>query len=125
MEETIQYPSPQKFKGEILRQVYRIWLFRRMLPVIIAEVAVLAVILYIISRTVFIQRVFENALGAFFLNPSSIFAFGISAFSAASGTTKILSVVVLALLAFVLRHLTQAMLRLILVKENYFELIKK
>lgn len=125
MEETIEYPSPQKFKGEILRRVYRIWLFRKMLPVIIAEVAGLAVILYILSRTIFIQRVFENALSVFFLNPSSIFFFGLAAFSSASGATKILSVVVLLLIAFVLRHATQAMLRLILVKENYFELIKK
>ncbi|MBI2122398.1 MAG: hypothetical protein HYT98_04770 [Candidatus Sungbacteria bacterium] len=125
MEETIEYPSSKRFKGEILRRVYRIWLFRKMLPVIIAEVVGLAAILYIFSRTVFIQRVLENALSASFSGPTGILSFGVAAFSSASGATQILSVIILVLIAFILRHLTQALLRLILVKENYFELIKK
>lgn len=125
MEETVQYPSSQKFKGEILRQVYRIWLFRRLLPVIITEVVGLAAILYILSRTIFIQRIFENALSVLFLNPSRIVLFGIEAFSDATVATKIFSIGILVLIAFILRHATQALLRLILVKKNYFELIKK
>ena len=114
-----------RIKGQILRQVYRVWLFRKLLPVVILEVMVLAVILYQLGQAVFMQRILENALGVLFSNPGQIFSFVISAFVGAPLATKLLGFAVLAFIALLIRHLTQGILRLILVRENYFSRIQK
>ena len=114
-----------RIKGQILRQVYRVWLFRKLLPVVILEVMVLAVILYQLGQAVFMQRILENALGVLFSNPGQIFSFVISAFVGAPLATKLLGFAVLAFIALLIRHLTQGILRLILVRENYFSRIGK
>lgn len=114
-----------KIKGQILRQVYRVWLFRKLLPVVAGEIVLLSVVLYGLSRAVFIQRVFENALNVFFVNPSGIGLFVFSMFAQAPLATQVLGFGVLLLLAFIIRHLTQGMLRLFLVRENYFSRIGK
>src|SRR3990167_3946631 len=101
--------TSNKFKGEILRQVYRVWLFRKLLPVVIAEIVGFSAVLYILSRTVFIQRVLENAFAVLFAEPGRIVTFALSAFSNAPAGTRILLVIILLLLAFVIRHLTQGL----------------
>lgn len=89
------------------------------------EVAVLAFVLYQLGQAVFMQRILENALGVLFSNPGQIFSFVISAFVGAPLATKLLGFAVLAFIALLIRHLTQGILRLILVKENYFSRIGK
>lgn len=116
--------AQSKFRGEVLNKVYRVWLFRKLLPVLLAEVLALTLVLYFLGRTVFIQRVIENALNVLFLNPPQIVAFGVDAFSGATFLTQIFSIAVIAFLALLVRHLTQGLLRLILVKENYFAKVK-
>lgn len=116
-------PNPQ-FKGQVLNKVYRVWLLRKLLPVLVLEVVILAAVLYVLGRTVFIQRVFENALNVLFINPSQIAGFVVDAFARAPLLTQILSIGLAILLAFLIRHLTQGALRLILVKENYFSRIR-
>lgn len=117
--------TASSFKGEILRQVYRVWLWRKFLPVLVVEVAVLALILYSLGRIVFVQSVLENAFTVLFLNPLKIFPFVTSAFISAPLATKVFTLVAAVLLAILLRHLTQGMLRLFLVRENYFSKIPK
>ena len=123
-EVTTTVTTQSKFRGEVLNKVYRVWLFRKLLPVLLAEVLVLTLVLYFLGRTVFIQRVIENALNVFFLDPPQIVAFGVDAFSGATFLTKIFSITVMVFLALLVRHLTQGFLRLILVKESYFAKIK-
>lgn len=114
-----------KFRGEILRQVYRVWLFRKFLPVLIAEIIVISLILYKLSQTIFIEKFIGNAIHVFLANPPKIFSFFISAFSQALVITKVLSIVLLILVALFLRLVTQGILRFILVRENYFSRIRK
>lgn len=114
-----------RFRGEVLNKVYRVWLFRKLLPVLIGEILVLSGVLYFLGRTVFIQRVMENALNVLFLNPPEIIPFFADAFSGASLIIKIFSIAVIVFLALVIRHLTQGILRLILVRDNYFSKINK
>ncbi len=123
--ETINKPEGKpRFQGEVLNKVYRVWLFRKLLPVLVLEITVLSVILYLIGRTIFIQRVFENALTVFFLSPPGILAFMVNAFTGTSILIKVLSLVFIILTALLLRHLTQGVLRLILVRLNYFSRVK-
>lgn len=113
-----------RFRGEMMRQIYRVWLFRKLLPVLIIEIVVIAAVIYQIGRVVFLQRVIENASNVFFVNPGGIISFFISAFSEAPLLTKILAVGFAGLVALILRHLTQGVLRFILVRSNYFSKIK-
>lgn len=112
-------PSP-RFKGEILKQIYRVWLWRKFLPILIIEVAVLSFVIYELAKAVFLQRVMENAMNVFFQNPPHIFLFFISAFVGTGFVTKILVLAVIVALVFAIRHITQGFLRFILVRENYF-----
>lgn len=123
--QTNQFNAATKFKGQVLGQVYRVWLFRKLLPVLIFEVFTLAVVLYQLGQAVFIQKILENALGIIFAEPTQIVSFVVSMFTQASLMIKILGFAVLILSAMLLRHVTQGMLRFFLVRQNYFSRIKK
>ena len=43
-----------KFRGEVLNKIYRVWLFRKLLPVLAAEILVLSAALYFLCRSIFI-----------------------------------------------------------------------
>lgn len=122
--QTASLPSP-KFNGQVLQSVYRVWLFRKLMPVLVGEMILLSLLLYGIGRLVFVERVIDNGLNVLFLHPLGIFSFGFEAFVRAAGLTKLLTVIVVILAAFVIRHATQGMLRLILVRQNYFGQIRK
>lgn len=113
------------YNGQVLQSVYRVWLFRKLMPVLIGETILLSLVLYGIGRFVFVERVIENGLNVFFLHPLGIFSFGFDAFFHAAGMTKLLTVIIIALAALVIRHITQGLLRLILVRQNYFGQIRK
>jgi len=122
---TQQIPEKEAFRGQILRQVYRVWLVRKFLPVFIGEIIVLTLLLYQAGRIVFVQRVFENAFSVLFNNPGGIINFGVTAFTHASTPAKIFGVAAAVFFALVIRRATQGLLRLILVRENYFGKIEK
>lgn len=115
---------PSARRGEILQKIYRVWLFRKLLPVLVAEIVILSGVLYTLGQTVFVERVIENALNVFFLSPSKIIPFAVAAFLHASALAKILSFLILVLIALSIRHITQGLLRLLLVRENYFSRVK-
>ncbi len=114
-----------RFRGQILIKVYRVWLVRKFFPIFAAEVIGIAALLYWFTRAVFIQRVAENALNAFFANPIGIFPFFFAAFGETALSTKIVIFAVFFLGALFIRHVTQGILRFILVRENYFSKINR
>lgn len=117
--------SPPHFRGQILNRIYRVWLFRKLAPVLFGEIVVLALLVYGFGRLVFVQRVIENAANVFFRDPSGIFSFTIAAFLHAPAGTKLIVAGAIVLAALVIRLVTQGILRFILVKENYFRQIQK
>ncbi len=114
-----------RFRGEVLKKIYRVWLFRTFLPVLLIEVAVFSFILYELAKAVFFQRVIENAMNVFFQNPPHILSFFLWAFVDARFATKILVIAMIAAVVLVIRQLTQGLLRFILVKQNYFGKIEQ
>ena len=112
--------QPRPFKGIILKRVYRVWLVRRLLPVLVAEVAILSFVLYALARLIFVERVLDNGFKVFFARPEGIGAFLVAGFLHAPLTTQVLSGGIVLLAALLIRHITQGILRLILVRENYF-----
>ena len=113
-----------RFQGEVLNKIYKVWLFRKLLPVLILEVAVFTVVLYWLGRAVFFQRIFENALKVLFLEPGQIFDFVLVMFTHATPLAKVLGFVILVLFVLIIRHFTQGFLRLILVRKNYFSRVR-
>lgn len=59
-------------------------------------------------------------MNVFFQNPSHIFSFFVWAFVDAGLGNKILAIGVVVVLALIIRQVTQGILRLILVRQNYF-----
>lgn len=116
---------PSRFRGEMLRQIYRVWLFRKLLPVLAVEIVVLALVVYELGQAVFVQRVVENGMRVFFADPPKVFSFFIFAFMSTTFFIKILIVGMALVFALLVRHITQGILRLILVKENYFSQVRK
>lgn len=117
--------TPPRFRGQVLQKVYRVWLFRKLLPVIAAEVIAFSVILYAIGRLIFVERVVENGTRVLFTNPIEIFKFIGAAFLHASFFEELLILALALAVALIVRHLTQGFLRLILVRQNYFSKIGK
>lgn len=117
--------SEPRFKGQILKQVYRVWLWRRFVPVLAAEIAVLSFVLYALARLIFVERVLQNGLAVIFTRPEGIGSFLMRGFLQASMPTQALTAGIVILAALVIRHITQGILRYILVKENYFGTIQK
>lgn len=108
------------YNGQILQSVYRVWLFRKLMPVLIGEIILISLLLYGIGRLIFVERVIDNGLNVLFLHPGGIFSFGFEAFVHAVGMAKLLAVIIVILAALIIRHITQGILRLILVRQNYF-----
>lgn len=113
-------PGEQKFKGQILQNIYRVWLFRTFAPVLVAEVILLAAVLYTLGRTVFVERILGNFFKVLFADPAGIPTFLVGAFSHSSWTARATAIAAAVALAFIIRHVTQGILRFILVKKNYF-----
>ncbi|MBI2640425.1 MAG: hypothetical protein HYW91_00890 [Candidatus Sungbacteria bacterium] len=120
MDNSISPNASPRFQGQVLNKIYRVWLFRKLLPVLIFEVAALTAILYWLGRAIFFQRIFENALRVLFINPQQIFSFALAMFTNATPLARILGFIILALFVLIVRHFTQGFLRLILVRQNYF-----
>ena len=112
--------QPKMFKGTVFKRVYRVWLVRRFLPVLVAEVAVLSFIVYALARFVFVERVLNNGFEVIFNRPGGIAAFLVRGFLQAPLTTQVLTLGTALLAALLIRHVTQGILRFILVRENYF-----
>ena len=118
-------PATPRFKGEVLNKIYRVWLFRKLLPVLVLEVVILTAALYWLGRAIFFQRIFENALRVLFLNPQETFSFLIVMFTNATPLARILGLIVLILFVLIIRHFTQGFLRLILVRQDYFSRVSR
>ena len=109
-----------KFQGQVLNRVYKVWLFRKFLPVLLGEIIIFSVAIYWFTRTVFVRQVLENALNIPLRNPTGIITYFIMAFTKTHTSTKILTVLIVILVALLVRLITQGILRLILVRKNYF-----
>ena len=49
------------FKNRILWKIYVVWFFRRVAPLILVQVAILALVLKIFAKNVFVSKVLQNS----------------------------------------------------------------
>ena len=125
--EIISDRSAQKpsFQGQVLRRVYRVWLVRKFIPILVLEITALSIVIYQIARAVFVERFMQNAMRVFFAEPEGIGKFFVRAFLETEWITKVLSILLAVMIALVIRHITQGMLRLLLVRKNYFASVRR
>ena len=112
--------SSPRFRGEVLRRIWRTWFIRRFLPVLVAEVVGLTLFAYWLAHAVFVRRILENALNVFFDNPTKVVEFVIFAFLYASIAVKVLAFTVLILLTLLVWKIGKALGRYAMVKQRYF-----
>lgn len=112
--------NASRFRGEVLQRVYKVWLMRKFLPVLVLEIAALSIVFYQLGRVVFVQRVLENGIQVLFLNPPQFLNFILSMFAEAPWAARVLGFGAVLIVALVVRHITQGLLRLVLVRQNYF-----
>ena len=112
--------TSNKFRGEILTKIYKVWLTRKFLPIFIAEIVTLSAVIYGLVRLVFFKKVIENAMRMDVVSASGVFKYLALAFARTPMLTKTLIVALVVLLALLVRLITQGILRWILVRKNYF-----
>ncbi|TSC68998.1 MAG: hypothetical protein G01um101466_236 [Parcubacteria group bacterium Gr01-1014_66] len=115
-----QMASVPRFRGQILKRVYRVWLVRKLVPILLLELGVLTFVLYQIGESVFVERFVENGMRVFFAHPGALARFLFAAFVKTEWLTKLLTLLFAVLLALIVRHVTQGLLRFFLVRQHYF-----
>ena len=91
------------FKTKILWRVYVIWFFRRVLPLVLAQIFVISLALKIFAKKVFLEKVLENAAVAADSNYWEFLEYLAYAFFSAHILIQIIIVLILALGTLLLR----------------------
>jgi hypothetical protein len=90
-------------KNKIAWKVYRVWLFKRIIPLFILELVLLTLALWILGRLVFVQQVFTNAFLASAQNPLILASYMFKAFWATSILKKIIILIFLSFGILIMR----------------------
>ena len=91
------------FKTKILWRVYVIWFFRRVLPLVLAQIFVISLALKIFAKKVFLEKVLENAAVAADSNYWEFLKYLAYAFFSAHILIQIIIILILALGTLLLR----------------------
>jgi hypothetical protein len=84
-------------KNRIAWKIYFVWLFKRIIPLFIFEMVLLILAFYFLGKTVWVQKVFENAFLSNAQNPIEV---SVYLFKSFLGTTLIKQIIIVALLGF-------------------------
>jgi len=77
-------------KNKIVWKVYLVWLFKRIIPLFILEIAFLILVLFFLGKLVFVQKVFENAFLISAQNPLTVAVYMFGAFWQTSILKKVI-----------------------------------
>lgn len=84
-------------KNKIVWKIYFIWLFKRIIPLFIAELVFLVLAFYFLGKLVFVSQVFQNAFLSSAQNPFTVALYMFDAFLATGPVKKIIIVILLSL----------------------------
>ncbi|MBU4348278.1 hypothetical protein KJ671_02130 [Patescibacteria group bacterium] len=84
-------------KNKIAWKVYIVWLFRRIIPLLVLEIILLVLGFYFLGKFVFVQKVFENAFLSSAQNPIIVFLYMFNAFASTTFLKKIIVLILLSL----------------------------
>lgn len=98
-----QHSLKKLLKNRILWQIYIVWFFRRILPLMVVEVAVIALALQLFAHNVFVAQVLENAGLVASANYWNILKYLIKAFLNSKLITQLIVLGSLGLIALLIR----------------------
>ncbi len=107
-----------KLKNRIMRRVYAIWVFKRVLPYVAVESAGFAAMVYYFSKLVYVRSVIDNAIAAFFSNPQTWLFYEMSSFLNKGLAVQLLFLGSLALILFAARNVFKAAVQYAVLKEE-------
>jgi len=94
---------------KILIKVYIVWFFRRILPLMIAQVVVLGLALKLFAQKVFVGKVLENAALASDANYGEFFQYLLSSFLQTNLLVQVAILLILGIGALILRDIGKAL----------------
>ncbi len=92
-------------KSRILWKVYLVWFIRRILPLVIFEVVVLATAVYLLAKYIFVEKVISNTFLFAGRNPLTMLFFLLDAFLRTSLLEQIIIIILLSIGALLLRDI--------------------
>jgi hypothetical protein len=91
-----------------MNRVFRSWLLKRTIPLLIFEIAAGWIGLSVFAQFVFVEKVVSNALTFSLGNPSRLLGYGFDAFLATSPLIKGIVIIFAALVLLLLRDLNRS-----------------
>jgi hypothetical protein len=99
----------QLLKNRILWRIYLLWFLRRIVPLIILQVAVFVLALQLFAKNVFVSKIFQNVsvvAGAGYLN---VLKYAFAAFLNTRPLTQAVILLILGVVALLLRDFIRAL----------------
>jgi hypothetical protein len=96
-------------KNKIAWKVYIVWLFKRVIPLLVAEIILLVLAFYFLGKFVFVQKVFENAFLSSAQNPIIVFLYMFNAFASTTLVKKFIILVLLSLGVLCMKDIGKAL----------------
>ncbi len=104
------YKVSQLLKNRILWRIYVLWFFRRIMPLIVLQVALFALALKVFARYVFVSKVFRNAALMSEFSYWDVLKFIYNAFINTHPLTQVVILIILGVVALLIRDLVRALL---------------
>lgn len=107
-----------KIQNRVMKRVYFIWFFRRILPYVALEVLIFGVFLYFVGEHAFVRVIVDNSIQKMLFSPNSLLPY---VFDAALNTKLVVQVSLLGALAAMLlafRNVLYAFIQLNVFKEE-------
>lgn len=96
-------------KNRILWKVYFMWFLRRIVPLIVLQVAVFALAFRILANNVFVSRVFANAASVSERGYWDLLKYIISSFMNTNPITQVVLLIILGILSLLIRDVVRMM----------------
>lgn len=97
-------------KNKILWRVYVLWFLRRIVPLIVLQIAVFILVFRIFAKNVFVSKVFRNAAYAADFGYWSLLKYSFAAFLNAHLITQVSILLILGVAALLLRDLIRVLI---------------
>lgn len=105
-------------KKRIMKRVFRFWLLRSVVPILIGELIVIALAVYLFANLIFVGQVIDNALNAALGNPWKLVVYLWNAFLGTRLEVQVIIIALLAAAALTLRDLNRGLISYILMKRE-------
>ena len=95
------------YKNKILWRIYVIWFFRRIIPLMLLQVAIFGLALQLFAKNVFVSKVLQNIGQVSELGYWAVLRYLLNSFLATHPITQVIILVILGVISLILRDLAR------------------